>query len=154
MRNRWPTPGARRPPRAAPARRWPPAQVSWAPPDPLPRFTELDPESWIGSAAWETDLNLWVDAEQLFPDATWILWRKSCDHCAEHLRELAHSFDGTPYVLIRIPDDGDMESVVHERPPALQDVDLVEGPDYVIQTPWELEVANGVIARAQEHTED
>ncbi len=124
------------------------AYAAWAPPEPLPRFTELDPESWVGQSVWDTDLHVWVDTEQLFPDATWILWRKSCDHCAEHLRELAASFDGTPYVLLRIPDDPDSEPVVHERPPAVQDLDLVEGPDYVVQTPWELRVVGGVVESA------
>jgi hypothetical protein len=122
---------------------------AWTPPTELPRFLPLDPKEWVGKHVRESELHAVVDTSELLDEGTWILWRQSCEHCAEHLRELAAAFDGTQmYTLIRIPGDESETALVDVRPPAMVEIDLPEGTEYVITTPWELSIEEGVVKSA------
>lgn len=124
---------------------------AWTPPETWPRYVILEPSEWEGLPARETVLHRYLDTDALPPGATWILWRESCDHCAEHLRELALEDDPSRLlVLVRLPDDADMPKVVDVKPPALLEIDLPrQVKDWVIETPWELVVdEDGVIVEA------
>jgi hypothetical protein len=122
------------------------------PEKPWPRYEPLEPPSWIGKSLQDTTLGRWLDTEGLPGDAQWILYRINCSHCAEHLRKLAAAFDGTVvYVLVRVPEEGDEAAiVVHEKPPALE-VALPSEIVWVIQTPWQLDVAGGAVKGATQH---
>lgn len=111
----------------------------------------LDPSTWIGRSIHDTELARWTETRKLPTDALWVLYRIDCDHCREHLRELARGFADSPRVLVLIAlrERGDEERrVVSELPPG-EHVDL---PDHVLwhaTAPWELELdAAGVVLSA------
>ncbi len=119
-----------------------------------PQWIEPELASWPDRPVAETELGTWFDTSLWPPDFTGILYRQSCDHCAERLRELALADDGsTFYVLIRLPGDENLPPLVDERPLVIDEFDLVwPGPELTIPPPIEFQVEGGIVRNVQ--TED
>jgi hypothetical protein len=123
-------------------------------------YVALELEAWVGKDVWDTPLGRpplseHLDATSLPPDGLWVFWRWTCDHCREHLAELARSEQGARLITLlrlREPIDSPENRVVAELPAG----DFVVNPelppdfDYVITTPGELLLEGGRIVRAVE----
>lgn len=131
----------------------------WSPPpaDKWPHHVTLELGEWEGLPLSETELATWFDVSLWGDDFTGIIWRRSCTHCAEHLRELAIAESQGQlalYVMIRVPGDEDQESVVNERPQSiLADLDW-SGPELVVTTPVEFTVAGGIVMNVRDDLAD
>ena len=116
----------------------------------LPDFAELRPESWEGTDIGSLDLARWLTegADMMYmvpPGGRVILYRRSCDVCAEHLSELAMNPDpSVPIALIRIPDaDESVTSVVDVLPEAVWSGELFHlKKGYAIQTPQSFDISD------------
>lgn len=127
------------------------AQGGWRLPQVLPRYAVLRPAEWEGQPIERSELAVWMDVAQHSPDATWILYRINCPHCAELLQRLAAEYptDPKPYVLVAFREPRDeAERVVHVLPPGEQ-VDLTDSVAWQIETPWTLLLEGGLVRRAQ-----
>ena len=83
-------------------------------------------------------------------DGKIILWRKSCDHCAEHLREMAQNDPGDAQILlVQIMDDMDQGEAVDLMPDGghVTHGQYPEGLDLVLTTPWEIEVQGAMVTK-------
>lgn len=111
----------------------------------------FDVEDWVGMDVFETDLAAYLDLAMLPLDGTWVFYRTTCDHCAEHMIDLMNAPPGKPLALIRIPEPGDNEDnrVVHLMPAGVQ-VELPAIVEYVLTTPADMEVEGGIVAGARE----
>ncbi len=121
----------------------------------LRSYEVLAIDEWVGQDLGETPLAKYMDVYSYYPDALWVLWRSTCDHCAEHLAELAQSESGERFlVLLRLhePHDTEANRAVYLLPEGafVQHADLPDTRDWVIQTPSELEVEGFQVIRAQE----
>ncbi len=122
----------------------------------------LDIEDWIGREIFDTPLaeaplSDHIDVDSLLPEGLWVFWRQTCDHCAEHLAQLAVQEVGERIVTLiqlREPFDTEGNRVVHLLPTGgfVQSVALPESIQYVIQTPAEMLLENGKIVGAKEAT--
>jgi hypothetical protein len=123
-------------------------------------WIELDLEKWVGQDIWETPLgkpplDQYLDVNALPLDGLWIFWRATCDHCAEHLADLAVNERGERLLtLIQIEERHDTlaNRVVHVLPDGnfVQSARLPASISYLITTPGELELEGGkVIAGAE-----
>ncbi|MBI1851005.1 MAG: hypothetical protein HYR85_11735 [Planctomycetes bacterium] len=123
----------------------------------LKGFVALDLAKMVGKNIDETEIAKWMkgDVHELPPDGTWILWRWTCEHCAEHLEKLAlHPPDTPALVLVRLEETGDNEKnkkvfVLPTGPNVLQ-ASLRDDVTYVITTPGELVLENGIIVAGRE----
>lgn len=132
-------------------------------PAPSPRFIVIHPDQWVGTSIFEVnELTVHMepgDADKLPTDGYVVLWRQSCEHCRDHLREMANDKaknDGTkPIVLVQIQDDLKNASAVDAMPqgPHVTKIALRPGPEFAIQTPWEIVVEGGMVTAAldEEH---
>jgi hypothetical protein len=124
-----------------------------------PRFVVFEFDKWQGKSIYDADFPLtpWLETniEELSPDGEWIFWRKTCDHCAKHLLELAGGYAGEPLVLIRDIEDGDdeAESVVTVMPegPSVQHTQLRDAPSYFMTTPVVMQVSGGDVLGVEEN---
>lgn len=105
----------------------------------------------MGRPLKDTALGRMIDVELLPLDATWILYRITCEHCAKELSEIANDpvRAAKLYVLVRIPEENEEAArQVHTFPPMFEEVILPTLPKgYVGQTPWTLEVAAGLVTK-------
>ncbi len=120
-----------------------------------PAWIELDIESWVGQKPSDTPLADYCDLDVIITDGLWVLYRDTCEHCAEHLLELAQTEVGERMVtLVRLRQKNDTEAnrVVTLMPEGgfVQKLELPETVDYVLTTPGELVVENDVIVSATE----
>lgn len=118
-------------------------------------WVQLDIESWVGKDLGETPLANWIDVYSLPPDALWVVYRMTCDHCAEHLDLLTDQEVGQrDLVLLRLKEkhDTDENRVVHRVPEGdfVFEAELPDTVDYVITTPGEMVVAGFRIVEATE----
>lgn len=121
-------------------------------------FVVLHPDRWVGQVVYDvqelTEHLQPADVEKLPADGILLLWRQSCEHCRDHLRALANDSklnDGShPIVLVQIRDDLKNDSVVDAMPQGAHVTHLAfrEGPQFALQTPWELHVEGGTITQA------
>jgi hypothetical protein len=128
------------------------AQGEWKLPDALPRYAQLDPETWVGKPIGETQLAAWMNVDEQLQDGTWIIYRVSCEHCARYLRHLHETYDpaaGVFYTYVRLSEAGEEEQ--REVDPA----HLVYGPEvilpaleWVVTPPWRLELEGGIVVEA------
>ncbi|MCK6448869.1 MAG: hypothetical protein L6Q99_20940 [Planctomycetes bacterium] len=117
----------------------------------LPRFVVLSPlkQEWVGKHVRDTELGTWMPVDDYPQDGDWVLFRYDCDHCREHFLELDEAFQTAPksYVFIEVPSEG--TPVVTQMPPHYEPIaKLPDGTDWVIQTPWTLELEGGIVKRA------
>ncbi|TAJ21010.1 MAG: hypothetical protein EPO68_05570 [Planctomycetota bacterium] len=122
----------------------------------LRNWVSLDAPKWVGKSIAETELAQLLDVNLFDQNCTWVLWRWRCDHCAQHLEEMARTYDGaTPLVLIRIPETGDTDQngAVKMKPtgPLVLEATLSPELDYVVTTPVVLVLNDGVIVSAVEN---
>lgn len=132
----------------------PSAAGGWQLPAVLPQFQVLNPNKeprWAGMQLKDTPLGKLVDVELKPLDATWMLYRITCEHCAKELSDIANDpvLAAKLYVLVRIPENGDEAArQVHTYPPMFEELILPTlARGYVGQTPWTLEVAAGVVTK-------
>ncbi len=130
-----------------------------APTAALPEWMTLEPETWIGKTLDQTPIAPYLDLETTQLDATWLIYRINCDHCAKHFLAVHNGFAQAPkqYVLLCLPEqDDEATRVVDETlfPPGAIQLSLPRlARGYDIQTPWELEVQAGKVVAAR-HVED
>lgn len=128
------------------------------PVEPGPRFVILDMASWVGTDMYSEEFELRKhidgDVDTLHPDGPWIFWRVDCDHCKQHLMDMASADDGSPVTLIQIPDHkGDPVVELMPEGGHVMKVLLREGPTYVIETPADLVMEGGTVAAFREGIE-
>jgi hypothetical protein len=132
----------------------PPTANGTTPPVKAPAWLTLDPAKWVGQSVYDiAELTKWVEAEKLPTDGEIVLWRKSCDHCAKHLREMANGDKGDhPILLIQIQDDVEATSLVDALPSGahVTTAEFPLGMQVVLETPWELTVAGGNVTTARD----
>lgn len=126
---------------------------------PTRSWIELDVESWVGKDLQDTALARWLDVYEYPPDALWVLWSQTCDHCARHLARLAQTEAGErQLVLIRLEDPSDTEAnrVVHLLPQGdfVFEGSLPDSVQYVVTTPAELEVVEWKVVAAAEAVDE
>ena len=125
------------------------------PPVDGPRFVVLDMAAWVGTDMYSEDFELrqYIDGEvdAMHPDGPWVFWRIDCDHCKQHLMDMAAADDGSPVTLIQIPDHkGDPVVELMPEGGHVMKVLLREGPTYVIETPADLIMEGGTVAAFRE----
>jgi len=129
------------------------AVPEWSLPDPLPRYEVLEPSEWVDKDLYETRLATWIRPEELPTDGFLVFYRTTCDHCAEHLEQMAAEDFGMPTLLLRIVEDTDNEEnkVTHVMPegPHVTHMEMPRVVEYVIETPWTLELMGGVVTSAK-----
>lgn len=118
-------------------------------------WVQLDIRKWVGKDLGETELGRRMDVYSMPPDALWVLYRTTCDHCAAHLAKLADEEIGQRFlVLCRLKDkkDSDENRLVHRMPEGdfVFHCELPDTLEYVVTTPAEMEVEAYVVKRAEE----
>lgn len=111
-------------------------------PAPRTEHAAFDPSTWVGRSIHETELARWIDTRKLPTEALWVLYRVDCDHCREHLRELARDFPDQPRVLVLLAlrERGDEDRRVVDVLPPGEQVDLPDHVRWHVTAPWELEI--------------
>jgi hypothetical protein len=123
-----------------------------------PSFVVLHPDRWVQQLIFDVpELKDHLepgDLEKLPTDGLVLVWRQTCEHCRDHLRELVNDKvrnDGTkPIALVQIKDDLDKTAIVDVFPegPHVTRLGFKVGPQYALQTPWEIHVEGGMVLRA------
>jgi hypothetical protein len=118
-------------------------------------WVALDLADWEGQELVDTPLARWIDPTQVPPDALWIFWRWTCEHCRDHFNRLAESERGERFlVLVRLrePVDTQGNRTIERMPEGdfVFQLELPDSLDYVIQTPGELEVREWRVVRGEE----
>ena len=113
------------------------------------RYTEWDPEAWVGKPLKESGIAGFVDVDLYSQEATWILYNPTCEHCAAYLRRVSSEFEQAPkmYVLVQLPAVPGVPQQVDMKPPG-EEVVLPADIEYVVTPPWVLEVTGGVVQSA------
>lgn len=130
---------------------------AWSMPTTIPEQVLLRPSQWTGKPLAETEFGRWVDVSAFPAKARMIVYYESCNHCADHLRELAAAQDagtdgGETFVLAQLPTPKGYTGRLHvdRVPRAAAHVSL---PDvvkaYVITPPWDVFLENGRVVRAE-----
>jgi len=132
-----------------------PANPVDAQPD-LGDFIELKPHEWVDQMIDQTQIGIYFDGDVFaMPDtAHVILYRRSCDHCREHMMELAmNPITDRPVVLIELRADGDeqLEDIIDMKPQTDFNEQLKSLPKgYGLQTPWTFEVEGFVVTSVKD----
>ncbi len=126
-------------------------------------FYMFDITTWEGEMIFDIDLGHFVDPagslETLPAPLHVVLYRKSCDHCAEHISELAtNPQDDRPIALVRIPeiDDADVPNVIELKPDGHFPIELrLLERGYGCPTPSSFDVDEGfMVGNVQEIKHD
>ncbi len=112
-------------------------------------------DQWEGMLVHDTPLAKFVDPNTLPDTGAYIFWRWTCDHCAQHLEELAQREVGERMLaLIRLEEPGDTEAnrAVFTKPTGgfVVEVTLPPTIQYGITTPGELLVEGYTIIKGEE----
>lgn len=138
-------------------------------------YVEIPVDEWDGVAIYDvafrpypdepdarlapfwTVLGLDDEVAALPVDATFVIYRDSCDHCAVHIQELAANDQSQrALVFVRIPEDGAPQDVVQldQRYPEgtahVSRLALPEGAPYVFTTPGDFQVDGGAVSAPRE----
>lgn len=117
-----------------------------------PRWVTLKPDTWIGKSIFDIpELVQWTETDKLPVDGKLVLWRQACTHCKEHLAKMASADDGSqPIVLLQIRDDLKDTAIVDLLPsgPHVVKIQFPDDLQFVITTPWEVEVKSGSVTAA------
>ena len=119
------------------------------------RYEIWEPAKWVGQPVFDIpELARHVQPAEALPvDGLIVLWRASCDHCKEHLAKLRGEDKGErPIVLLQLQDDLKSTAVVDALPEGahVSKFQTPAGVDIVLQTPWDVVVAGGMVASAEE----
>ncbi len=121
------------------------------------RYVMLPVEEWKDQLIYDTDFAALFpnEIETLPTDGLYIFWRWDCDHCAQHLQELADQDDmSKPIVLVRLmqESDNDDNQAVLAKPVGSHviELSLPAGPQYVLETPADFILEGGMIVGARE----
>jgi hypothetical protein len=117
-------------------------------------WVALEVGSWVGKPLAETTLARHANLEGL-PDGLWLVYRDSCEVCADCLRTMSVVEQGArELVLVRLrePADPAHPPKVHDLPkgPFVWGVELPDSTDWVVTAPARLFVENGIVVGAQE----
>ena len=133
------------------------APKAWSMPATIPEQVLLRPSQWVGKPLAETEFGRWVDVSAFPAKARMIVYYESCNHCADHLRDLAAAQDagtdgGENLVLAQLPTPKGYTGRLHvdRVPKAAAHVvlpDVVQA--YVITPPWDVFLENGRVVRAE-----
>lgn len=120
----------------------------------LPKYIVPDVPSWVGRHVRDTDVGVWGKLEAP-RDGLWILYRDSCEVCAECLQILATQERGErELTLVRLPEKATSAATrhVHTLPQGgfVHHVRLPEGVDWSVSTPVRLDVEGGIVKAARE----
>lgn len=133
-----------------------PSPPSWQLPETLPAEVILRPVLWINKRLAETELGRFTDVSRFPPTATIVIYYESCNHCADHLRELAALQEANPahstqYVLVQLPTpQGPNIKLFVDRVPKGLHVKMPEAiTRWVITPPWDVFIEDGVVKRAE-----
>ena len=128
----------------------------WKFPTDIPAQVLLRPTQWIGKPLAQTELGRWTDTLLFPPDATVIIYYLSCNHCADHLKDLAEKQAADPqhapkYVLVQLPTPAGYKGriFVNELPTGLRVELPAQVKTWVITPPWDITVTGGIVARAE-----
>lgn len=121
-------------------------------------YVIFDLASWEGQDIGETPLAKFMNVYEMPPDGVWVLYRADCEHCADHLAQMADHEQGERFVtLIRLMQDHDSDGnrLIHRMPAGdfVQNVELPATVKYVMQTPGELELEGFNVVRGEEGVE-
>ncbi len=136
-------------------------EVTELPPDggnsARPLYFPLDIDEWVGQTIYDSPLADLIEEDigTLPPEGLWVLWRWTCDHCAEHLEEMVRTPPDAMFItLVRVREKHDSEEnrAVFFMPEGahVMHVNLPDSVEYVISTPAELWIEDGVIVSAEE----
>ena len=92
--------------------------AGWSLPDPLPDFHWFESDGWVGNDVHDIDLSIFIDPDLIPLDGEVVFYRQTCDHCKEHLEELATNPPLMPLTLVRVAEIGDTpeNEVTHIKP--------------------------------------
>lgn len=114
-------------------------------------WIEMDPAKWIGQSIYDVaQFTKWVPVEKIPTDGRIVLWRQSCDHCAQHLREMANEKDeATSILLVQVMDDLASSRAVDALPNGANVTQFALPPgEGLFTTPVEIRVEGGVVKAA------
>jgi hypothetical protein len=126
------------------------AEDTGAPVNPLAGvdFVQLKPHDWAGKVIYDTELATTLlvgGADDLPFPAHVILYRKSCEHCRDHLNKLATESPITDkgLVLVLIPEDASMPNVIEMLPEGHLHKELWPTKrGYGLATPWAFDISD------------
>lgn len=117
-------------------------------------YLVLRPEEWVGQPLSATQLHPWLSEEQRVADGVIVIWRESCEVCADHLARLATEEQGErTVVLLKLPKEyEDEEQAVFVLPEGFWVVpsDLPDTVQWVVTPPVHVEVVGGIVKVALE----
>lgn len=123
----------------------------------LPSFHYFDTDAWKGEDLHTTDLADFLEVDLIPPDSHVVFFRQTCDHCKEHLEELAAEPPGPmPLVLVRVAEVGDTPENEITKVKPLDHIALELPPlerGYMIETPMALDV-EGYLVREVTYLHD
>lgn len=125
-------------------------------------FYFFKPEAWDGQMIFDVDLARFLPAgkvDEIPAPALVVVYRKTCEHCAEHIAELAQNPPaGKPIVLLRVPetDDATRTDVIELRPLGAIEMELAPlARGYGITTPMSFEIDDiFTVGNIQDHSQD
>lgn len=129
----------------------------WSMPAEIPEQVLLRPTQWIGKPLAATEFGRWVDVSGFPARARMIVYYDSCNHCADHLRDLAAAQDaagdrGETFILAQLPTPKGYTGRLHvdRVPRAAAHVILPDAVKaYVITPPWDVFLEDGRVVRAE-----
>ena len=111
-------------------------------------YIEMNPDKWKGKLIYDVaEFTKLVPMEKIPSDGRIVLWRQSCDHCAQHLREMANEKEASqPILLVQVMDDLKSSRTVDAMPSGAN-VTAVELPpgEGLFTTPVEIRVEGGSV---------
>lgn len=111
-------------------------------------WIEMDPSKWVGKSIFDVDeFTKWVPAEKIPTDGRIVLWRQACDHCAQHLREMANEKDESQSILlVQVMDDLKSTRSVDAMPNGANVTQFqLPAGEGLFTTPVEIRVEGGVV---------
>jgi len=130
----------------------------WTLPDPLPDFHWFEPTEWEGQLLYDIDLYTFLDVDLIPPDAHVVFYRQTCDHCKEHLEEMAlQPVIETMLVLVRIVEvtDSPETNVIHMKPDGAIELELPAlERGYGITTPLSIDVEGMLVTKVTNHRDE